>query len=265
LRNLKDLWQRFKSEAGFTLLEIIVTLGIISLATAGVVPQMIHSKNQAEQLAIDSNRELLRTKSSIYYLNRSEHAVKTNGITELMDMDTLAFVEWLCTELGYNSSSNSDLKKIDERFGWISVNKLMDEKLLDSTISDDRYVLDTDTYMVYHITDSDEVREALFAEGGDGSSSLDKMNTRCFRIQTATKYMDLVNSTVVVGNIAYAGGSGTMYLAKIRIDVNTQDVEDISHLLVNPTEVYAVTTVGSGLRVEYRNTSGEIVITQVDY
>lgn len=254
-----------RKEKGFTIIEILIVLSIVSVASVLMIPQLVSSQKKSETMAINSDREMLKTKSSMYYLNTSEHPSGPNPLTELMDKDTLAFADWLCTQLGLTPGVNASYTELDKRFVWLSSRKLMDEKLIDEPPVDDRYVLDTQTYTVYHVTDTEDVRNKLFVDSGGGGNTLDSLNVRRFPIETSTTYMDKVNSTVLAGNIIYAGGSGTMQLARIEVKATTQEVSDISSKLPDVKEVHGVSSIGNGLRVEYTDTSNKLRIMKIDF
>ena len=254
-----------RNERGFTLVEIIIVMSILALSSTLIVPRVVASQKQSQELSIESDRATLKTKCSVYYLNTSEHAIKTAKLTSLMDKDTDNFVNWLSTKLGLTPNTAKTYDEIDKRFGWVSCQKLIDENLLDSFPSDDRYVLDTQTYTIYHVSDAEEVWDGLFVESGSYTNSLDNMTVRRFPIKHNTVYMSKVNSTCLTGNVIYAGGKGTMTLAKIEISATTQTVTDISNKLSNAVEVYGVSSVGSKLRVEYLNRSNKVVIDEIDF
>lgn len=254
-----------RKEKGFTIIEIIIVLSIVSVASALMIPQLVSSQKKSETMTINSDREMLKTKSSIYYLNTSEHPSGTNPLSELMDKDTMAFTDWLCDKMGLAPGQNASYTEIDKRFVWLSSKKLMDEKLIDEPPVDDRYVLDTQTYTVYHVTDTEDVRNKLFTESGGGGNTLDTLKIRRFPIETSTTYMDKVNSAILAGNIIYAGGSGTMQLARIEVKATTQEVTDMSSKLPDVKEVHGVSSIGNGLRVEYTDTSDKLRIVKIDF
>lgn len=254
-----------KCERGFGLIEILVVLAIISVSTAVIAPQLIHSQQESKKLTIDSDRATLKTKCTVYYLNTSTHATKTNPLSELMSPETVKFVDWLSKQLNLPVGQESTYDQIDARFGWVSTQKLIDEKLLDAVPVDDRYILDTQSYTLYHVTDAEDVWEHLFVSSGAGTTDLGSMSIRRFPIETTQVYMSVVNSTCMAGNAIYAGGKGTMTLAKIEVFPSTQTVTDISSKLTNAVEVYGISNIGNNLRVEYLDTSGRLVIADVEF
>lgn len=254
-----------KKERGVTLVEIIIVLGIMMMGTAVVVPRLVSSNEQSKELSVDSDRATLKTKCSVYYLNTAEHAIKASKLTNLMDKDTVKFVNWLSTELNLPLDTASTYDALDTRFGWVSCQKLIDEKLLDTIPNDDRYILDTQTYTVYHVTDAEEVWTQLFVESGSHTNSLDNMAVRRFPIETSTTYMSTVNSTCMAGNIIYVGGKGTLKLAKVEIGTSTQTVTDLTDRLTDAVEVFGVSNIGSALKVEYLDSTGKVVILDIAY
>lgn len=258
-----SIFKKMKSESGFGLIEFIVVIALISIASASVIPSIMRSNETSHTMNIETDRELLKTKGSIYYIDSGDHPLRPTKLTQLMDKDTDGFVRWLAGALGLPPDTQTTFDEIDKRYGWLSSEKLLDKGLIDSLPADDRYVLDTQTYTVYHVTDNSTTRDLLFSESGADNSTLDNMSTRMFPIQTSTVKMIKVNSTVIVGNTIYAGGEGTMQLAKIEVTAQTQKVTDISNKLPNVKEVIGVSSIGSGLRVEYVDTSNVIKIVKV--
>lgn len=255
-----------KKERGFTLVEVLVVLTIVSVSSIAVVPRLIASHEQSQEISLDADRATLKTKCSIYYLNNAEHAVKTMELTSLMDAETTKFVNWISESLGLPLETATTYDVIDKRFGWVSSQKLIDEKLLDTIPSDDRYILDKETYTVYHVLDAEDVWKELYQSSSSHTNSLSNMTIRRFPIEiSASIYMDKVNTTCMAGNVIYAGGNGTLKLAKIEITATTQTIKDISSSLANVREVYGVSNIGSGLRVEYLDTSNKLVITDISY
>lgn len=252
-----------KDERGFTLLEIMAVIGLASLVGATVIPKVISSNETSKTMNIESDREMLKTKSSVYYLNNGAHATRVTKLTEVLDEETDNFVRWLCNSLGLTPDIQASYDEIDKRYGWLSSEKLIDDKLLDTPPVDDRYILDTQTYQVYHVTDNQQTKDLLFESGGGNNTTLDNMSVRRFPIETSTVHMAKVNSTVLVGNTIYAGGAGTMQLAKIEVTSQTQKVTDISNKLPDVQEVLGVSTIGSGLRIEYIDTANKVRILKV--
>ena len=247
-----------KDERGFGLVEWLVVACVAGLALIASYPVIRSNQLESKQATIDSDRQLLKSKCSMYYLDTGEHATKHTKMSETLDRDVSSFIEWMCNEA---SLPTSPLTEYDNRFQWIDTDLLKSRHLLSEPPKDNRYILDIATYQVYHITDTKEVIHQLVDAGGGPSTDLGDLTLRRFPIQTATVYMNKVHSTILVGSTIYAGGEGTMKLAKIEVSPTSQIITDISDKLDNPIAVYSISSIGSGLKVEYANPSGIKIVT----
>lgn len=254
-----------RNEKGFTLVELLIALAIISLVSVIVIPRMISADKTSTKMLIQSDREMLKTKCTIYNLNTTQHAVRDYNLNEIVDNDTDKFIRWLCSRLNLPPDTPSSYDRINEQFHWISSQRLIDEKLLDAPPKDDRYIIDINTYTVYHVTDAEDLRNLLFDGSGGGDTGLDGMSIRRFPIETSSTHMAQVNTAIIVGRVIYVGGTNTMTIAKVTLSDTSQEVADLSGKLPDAIEVLAISNIGNALKVEYIDNTGQTVIGEIDF
>lgn len=68
---------------GFTLVEIMVVIAIVSLLAALVVPQMLRSRMNASEVAAIAAMRHISNSCQVYYNNSAPHSYPPNGLSDL--------------------------------------------------------------------------------------------------------------------------------------------------------------------------------------
>lgn len=251
-----------KRQLGFTLIEIVIGIALLTMLGVGTATYYSKTSKQANQTLIDADRELIKTKCSIYYLKKSDHATKPDNLSEAIDKDMNNFLNYLSNKMGLPLGSQSTYDTIDARFKWVDSMKLTDEKLLDRTPSDDRYILDIETYQVYHVTDKEEVLGTIYDNGENGGDSLDDMNIRKLILITedGSAEMTKVHTNLLVGNTLFVGGEGSMKLGKVTLLPTGEKVYDLTSKIPNVKNVLTITQTNEGIAIEYTDNSNNVKI-----
>lgn len=84
LRRMQKNVQPQKGEEGFTLLELLVVLGIIALLAALVAPQVLRYMSDARASAASAQLKNLQTAIELYFLDTGTYPANEAGVTALV-------------------------------------------------------------------------------------------------------------------------------------------------------------------------------------
>lgn len=86
----KNDQQQSCSEGGFTLVELLVVLGIIAMLAALVAPQVIRYLGQARVDTASAQLKNIESALELYYLDNGQYPSNEEGLSALVDQPTSA-------------------------------------------------------------------------------------------------------------------------------------------------------------------------------
>lgn len=242
-----------KKVKGFTLIELVAVLGIISLMLGGFALRASKDQAKAQNESIESDRSVLFSKTKLFKSKVGNYPVLDKILTADSEYVSQQVVGRVRIALGLTDSVE-DNTTLDERFKEIDLSSLKQEDYITALVNTNlKWYTDIKTGAIYNNLDDPIVIASL--------ADFDNLDITKIPIVDGAVKMDVINCSTLYNDVLYVGGTGVIKLAKVTIQDNK--VTDLTSKLISPKEVLGVTVYGVSIKVQYIKTDDSIAVMDI--